>query len=68
VPNPQEDPLREIEEIQAELRKSIEHSRDLAERSQELLDKHRLAQPEQAQPEQTQPEQTQPDQAQSEQG
>ncbi len=35
--------LREIEETQAELRRCIEHSRDLAEKSQELLDKHRHA-------------------------
>lgn len=33
--------LREIEETQLELRKSIEHSRDLAEKSQQLLDRHR---------------------------
>ena len=35
------DPLKEIEQTQSELRKSIEHSRELAEKSQQLLDKHR---------------------------
>lgn len=35
------DPLKEIEDTQAALRASIEQSRDLAEKSQELLDKHR---------------------------
>ncbi len=35
------DPLQEIEETQSELRKSIEHSRELAAKSQRLLDKHR---------------------------
>ena len=35
------DPLKEIEETQAALRASIEHSRELAERSQELLDRHK---------------------------
>jgi hypothetical protein len=38
---PKSDPMREIEENQAELRKSIEHSRELAEKSQRLLDRHR---------------------------
>jgi hypothetical protein len=35
------DPLKEIEQTQAELRKNIDKSRELAERSQRLLDKHR---------------------------
>jgi hypothetical protein len=35
------DPLKEIEETQAELRKSIEQSRELAQKSQELLDRHK---------------------------
>jgi hypothetical protein len=35
------DRLREIEETQVALRKSIEQSRQLADKSQELLDKHR---------------------------
>jgi hypothetical protein len=35
------DPLMEIEETQVALRASIEQSRELAEKSQELLDKHR---------------------------
>jgi hypothetical protein len=38
---PEPDPMREIEETQIELRKSIEHSRELAEKSQQLLDRHR---------------------------
>ena len=38
---PKPDPMREIEETQSELRKSIEHSRVLAEKSQQLLDRHR---------------------------
>ncbi len=33
--------LSEIEETQRELRESIDQSRRLAQRSQELLDKHR---------------------------
>ena len=33
--------LEEIEKTQSELRKSIEHSRDLVEKSQRLLDRHR---------------------------
>jgi hypothetical protein len=42
APNPPKpDPLREIEETQSELRKSIEHSRELSEKSQRLLDRHR---------------------------
>jgi hypothetical protein len=36
-----DDPLKEIENTQAELRKSIEKSRELAAKSQRLLDKHR---------------------------
>ncbi len=35
------DPLKEIEKTQAELRKSIEKSRELAAKSQRLLDKHK---------------------------
>ncbi len=35
------DPLQEIENTQTELRKCIEHSRELAAKSQRLLDKHR---------------------------
>lgn len=42
----EDDLLRQIEENQAELRKSIEHSRGLADKSQELLDKHRQSQDE----------------------
>jgi hypothetical protein len=44
VSDTEDDLLRQIEENQAELRKSIEHSRDLADKSQELLDRHRQAQ------------------------
>jgi hypothetical protein len=33
--------MREIEDTQIELRKSIDHSRELAEKSQQLLDRHR---------------------------
>ena len=33
--------LREIEATQEELKQSIEHSRELAKRSQQLLDRHR---------------------------
>ena len=42
APDPSKpDPMRDIEETQSELRKSIEHSRNLAEKSQQLLDRHR---------------------------
>jgi hypothetical protein len=46
VSESEDDLLRQIEENQAALRKSIEHSRDLADKSQELLDKHRSMQTE----------------------
>jgi hypothetical protein len=38
---PKTDPMQEFEDTQSELRKSIEHSRVLAEKSQQLLDRHR---------------------------
>lgn len=42
MPNQQKnDPLAEIEQTQAELKKSIDMSRELAEKSQRLLDRHR---------------------------
>lgn len=39
--NTNDERLREIEATQQELKQSIEHSRELAAKSQRLLDRHR---------------------------